>query len=179
MHIPSKHLNIMRESFLTLDARNVEFYDSQKIQAWRTFTFKDFCREHRLESLFDIPDSPNPPTERPHNSDLLNCKNLSEFRLGLAEANRGIFAILDSRSPSPIYINTEDMFNIPYSPLRCPSPAPSGLDSNLADANRGVFDVSDSRSPSPVYIDTEDMFVIRFLTRLSLSCSLWTSFKFG
>ena len=112
------------------------------------------------------------PTPQPNahydNSDLLKTVNSSPdpsgFHVNLAEANRDNFIISDSRSPShtssPTYVDTEDMFNISDSPLRHPSPAPSGLDSNLADANHGIFAISDSRSPSPIYIDTEDMFVI-------------------
>ena len=112
------------------------------------------------------------PTPQPNahydNSDLLKTVNSSPdpsgFHVNLAEANRDNFIISDSRSPShtssPTYVDTEDMFNISDSPLRHPSPAPSGLDLNLADANHGIFAISDSRSPSPIPIDSEDMFVI-------------------
>ena len=114
---------------------------------------------------FDIPDSsPNSPIERPHNSNLSKTANskklfpdLSVFHLNLAEENQ---TFPDFRSPSSIYTDMEDMFNISESPLRHPSPARSGLDSNLVDANQDIFAISDSRSPSPIYIDTEDMFVI-------------------
>jgi hypothetical protein len=125
--------------------------------------------------LFDIPDSsPNSPIERPHDSETVNSKNpfpdSSGFHLNLAEANQDIFTIPDSQSPSPVYIDSEDMFNISDSPLVCcPSPAPSGLDSNLVAANRGIFTISDSRS---LYRHGGYVLNIRLSTTVFLSCSL-------
>ena len=114
----------------------------------------------------------------------------SGFDSNLADANQGIFVISDSRSPSPIPIDTEDMFVISESPPRYPSPALSELHLDLAEANQDIFALTDSRvphhpssapsnhhsylteanqdifaiqdspPPSPKYIDTEDMFMI-------------------
>lgn len=74
---------------------------------------------------------------------------LSELRLNLAEANQDIFAIPDSRAPSPIYIDTEDMFMISDSPPHHPSSAPSKRHSYLTEANQDIFAIQDSPSPSP------------------------------
>lgn len=117
-------------------------------------------------NLLDIPDS---PTVCRHNSGQLktvkSSLDPSGLHLNLAEANQDIFTIPDSRSPSPIYIDTENMFNISDSP-------PSGLDSNLADANQDIFAISDSRSPSPIYIDRGYVHDLRFSTAPPLACSL-------
>jgi hypothetical protein len=169
IRILSEHLNIIRESFLTLDDRTSSSMTVKKYRPGAQSASKPSVGTDSDDgNLFDIPDSsPNSPIERPHNSDLLKTANskklspdLSRFHLNLAEVNQAI-SDPDFRSSSPIYTDKEDMFNISDSPLRHPSPARSGLDSNLADANQDIFAISDSRSPSPIHtIDTEDMFVI-------------------
>ena len=83
----------------------------------------------------------------------------SRLHSNLAETNRDTFAILDSRSRSPIYID-KDMFTISNSPRHYPSPAPPKRHSNLIEANQDIFAIQDSPSPSQMYIDTDDMFMI-------------------
>ena len=81
----------------------------------------------------------------------------------MADANHGILAVSDSRSPSPIECPSNPYLLGGYDrnllfPPRCPSPALSELHLVLAEANQDFFVIPDSRAPSPIYIDTEGFF---------------------
>ena len=130
MRIPSKHLNIIRESFFNPGRQRTSGRSgSMTVKKYRSGAHSPSTKTsvESTDSEVCLTFLSPHPTPQLNAHIILNFKNPSGFHLGLAEANQDIFAIPDSRSPSPIYINTEDMFNISDSPLRCPSPAPSGL----------------------------------------------------